>query len=182
MTVTVHPEEFTFVRYDAGEIAALVDDLAAQLDLRDHEIVLEVNERSPLGTAELRSLEPIGLFVDSGALEHPKAPRTLSTEGTVDVLGRLLLEARDRMDPTFGAPALGEPLPLRHRVAWDTYCMGRLAALGHRSQTQRRRYHFRARHGFTDHADAAFDRLWTSPDLTWAEVTEISDTAVLPRS
>lgn len=175
MTVTVEPAEFRFVRYDASEIAELVTRLAEKLGLGGATIEVEVNERSPFGTAELRSIDPIRIAVESGALEHPRVPRTLSPEGVIDVLGRLLLEARDRLDPAFGAPPLGEPVALNHRVAWDTYCMGRLAAVGHRSQPQRRRYHFRIRHGFTDAADDAFDRLWSAERLSWSEVVAISD-------
>jgi hypothetical protein len=37
-------------------------------------------------------------------------------------------------------------------------------------QEQRRRYHFRNRHGFTDVADAMFERLWNGDGLTWAEI------------
>jgi hypothetical protein len=61
--------------------------------------------------------------------------------------------------------------------AWQAYCVGRLHRLGHRVQRQRRLYHFRNRHGFTDEADAAFDRLWTADALTWSEITALSDGA-----
>jgi hypothetical protein len=67
---------------------------------------------------------------------------------------------------------------LAHRVAWDVYAVGRLDRLGHRSQRQRRLYHFRNRHGFTDEADAAFERLWTADGLTWAQITALSDGAL----
>ena len=56
--------------------------------------------------------------------------------------------------------------------------VGRLARLGYPPQRQRRLYHFRNRHGFTDAADAAFDRLWAADGLTWAEIVAISDDAI----
>ena len=55
--------------------------------------------------------------------------------------------------------------------------MGRIGRLGHRVQRQRRLYHFRNRHGFTDAADAAFDRLWSGEGLTWADIVALSDGA-----
>jgi hypothetical protein len=45
-------------------------------------------------------------------------------------------------------------------------------------QRQRRLYQFRNRHGFTDAADAAFDRLWSADGLTWAEISALSDEAL----
>jgi len=33
------------------------------------------------------------------------------------------------------------------------------------------------RHGFSDAADAAFDRIWTADDLDWAALIAISDGA-----
>ena len=66
--------------------------------------------------------------------------------------------------------------PWRSRVAWDVYCIGRLVRLGfkHYDNRQRWLYHFRNRHGFTDAADDAFERLWTGDDLTWADITALS--------
>ena len=62
-------------------------------------------------------------------------------------------------------------------VAWDVYCIGRLVRLGfkHYDNRQRRLYHFRNRHGFTDAADEAFERLWTADDLTWSDIAALSD-------
>ena len=56
--------------------------------------------------------------------------------------------------------------------------VGRLERLGYRAQRQRRLYHFRNRHGFTDVADAAFERLWTADGLTWADIDRAADGAV----
>jgi len=39
---------------------------------------------------------------------------------------------------------------------------------------QRWKYNFRNRHGFTDVADAAFERVWQSDGLTWGELETIS--------
>jgi hypothetical protein len=94
-----------------------------------------------------------------GAIEDPKRPRQLSPAGTADVLGRALLRVADRRTPGFAnAPADGD-LTLPQSVAWAVYSNGRLERLGYQSQRQRWLYHFRNRHGFTEIADAAFERL-----------------------
>ncbi len=106
------------------------------------------------------SQDPVVIEAESGAIEDPKRPRQLSPAGTADVLGRALLRVADRRTPGFAnAPADGD-LTLPQSVAWEVYSNGRLERLGYQSQRQRWLYHFRNRHGFTDIADAAFDRLW----------------------
>lgn len=181
MPVTVTPERFTLIDFDAEEIAALTEDLLAKVGLDpDAEVRIEVNESSPLGYTEIASLDPVTIYLESGALEDPKRPRRLSPEGAQNILGRLLLEASDRLDPAFGAPPLDEPLDPALANAWQIYCAGRLDQLGYRhfDQRQRRLYHFRNRHGFTDRADASFERLWAGDGLTFSAIKALSDAAV----
>jgi hypothetical protein len=175
VTVQVVPEAFTMVEFDAGEIAALVQQLADQIGLPpDLDIRIEVDETTPLGAAKLQSQDPVVITLESGALEDARRPRQLDPRASADVLGRLLFEVRDRRDPGFAdAPGNGE-LTLPLASAWQAYCVGRLSRLGHRVQRQRRLYHFRNRHGFTDAADAAFARLWDGQDLTWADIEATS--------
>lgn len=170
------------VFFDAAEIGALVEGLATEIGLGDQDITVEVDETTPLGRSLVTSLEPIVLHLESGALEDPKRPRQLDPEGATDVLGRLLFEVRDRLDPAFGAPEDPSTLSLPQSVAWQVHCVGRLGRLGHRVQRQRRLYQFRNRHGFTDAADEAFARLWTAEQLTWAEIDAISSDARALRS
>lgn len=181
MPVTVTPETFTLVGFDSAEIAAITEELVPRVGLDgDRDIRIEVNEQSPLGWAVVAALDPITLDIESGALEDPKRPRQLSVPGTQNIIGRLLLEASDRVDPAFGAPPLDERLEPAPANAWETYCTGRLDRLGyqHFNQRQRRIYHFRNRHGFTDAADAAFENLWSADGLTWADLCAVSDRAL----
>jgi hypothetical protein len=159
LTVTVTPETFNLVSYDSGEIASIVNELMA---------------------AMIASSDPLVISVESGALEDPKRPRNLSRTGSADVLGRLLFRVRDRLDPEFGDPPADGDLTLPQSVAWDAYCIGRLVRLGfkHYDNRQRRLYHFRNRHGFSDAADEAFDKLWTADNLTWSDITALSEGAV----
>jgi hypothetical protein len=179
VTTTVTPQEFKLVSYDAAEIASIVDELCSAIGLGpDADITIEVDESTPLGRASVTSFDPVVIAVESGALEDPKRPRNLSRTGSADVLGRLLFRVRDRSDPGFGDPPADAELTLPQSVAWDAYCIGRLVRLGfkHYDNRQRRLYHFRNRHGFSDLADTAFEELWNAEGLTWADVDRICAT------
>jgi hypothetical protein len=169
--VTVVPEQFTLVHFDAAQIAELAAEVAATVGIPDGlEVRVEVDEQSPLGRTEVRGVEPVTVAIESGAFEDAKRPRHLSEPSVRGVLGRLLFRARDRLDPAFGDPPADADLTLRQYVAWDVYAVGRCERAGLRAQKERRRYHFRIRHGFTDVADDAFDRLWSGDGLTWADL------------
>lgn len=179
MPVEVRPDTFSMVFFDAAEIRAIVERLVAEVGLPgDLAVTIEVDETTPMGRARVASFEPLVITAESGALEDVKAPRKLSPEGTADVIGKLLLSVRDRLDPVFGEPPSEDDLTLQESVAWEVYCVARLGRLGHPVQRQRRLYQFRNRHGFTDAADAAFDKLWTAEQLTWADITAISQEAL----
>lgn len=176
MTVSVRPEEFWMVLFDPDLILETVSQVAGQIGI-DDDVMVDIDETVPTTVAALSGLDPITLAVQSGAFEDTRYPRTASAVQVADVAGRLLFEALDRLDPDFDAPALDEELRLHHRAAWDTYCAGRVARLGHKPMRQRRLYHFRNRHSFTDVADTSFERLWSSDGLTWADVVALSDRA-----
>jgi hypothetical protein len=173
------------VSFEAPAIAAIAEKLIGDVGLpADLDLRIEVDERTPLGRAKVASVDPLVLTVESGALEDPKHPRHLSEDGSADVLGRLLFQVHDRLDPAFGDVPPDDEVPLPHSVAWDVYAIGRLVRLGYHNfnQRQRRLYHFRNRHGFTDVADEAFERLWTTDSLTWAEITALSDEAAAAKT
>jgi hypothetical protein len=179
--VTVEPTEFLHVEFDAGVLADLVRTIATDIGL-DGSITLQVDESTPLGFSELASIDPIVITAESGALEDPKVLRRYAPELAADVLGRHLLRARDRLDPTFGEVPADRDLSVRQVAAWDTYTVGRLVRMGHAAQRQRRLYQFRNRHGFTDAADSAFEQLWAGESLTWDDIERISVDAVEAKS
>jgi hypothetical protein len=179
MPVEVRPDTFSMVYFDASEIRAIVEKLVAEVGLPDDlSVTIDIDETTPMGRARVASFDPVLITAESGALEDVKAPRKLSAHGTTDVIGKLLFSVRDRRDPAFGDPPADDDLTLQESVAWEAYCVARLGRLGHPVQRQRRLYQFRNRHGFTDAADAAFDRLWTAEALTWADITAISQEAL----
>ncbi len=178
MTVTVTPDKFTMVGFDAAEIAAITQKLLDDIGVPDLDVQINVDETSPLGRTQVVSQDPVVIEAESGALEDPKRPRQLSEAGAADVIGRALLRVADRRTPGFAdAPSDGD-LTLPQSVAWAVYSNGRLERFGYPAQRQRWLYHFRNRHGFTDVADAAFERLWSSPSLTWSEIVALSEGAI----
>jgi hypothetical protein len=176
--VSVSPQEFHLVQYDAGEIASIVSALADKVGLADRTIEIEVDEKTPLGSSAVVSLDPITITVESGAFEDAKRLRHLDPEGVEGVVGRHLMRTIDRLNPDFGNPPADDDLPIELYTAWDIYAVGRLERLGYPSQRDRRRYHFRIRHGFTDVADQVFDRLWSADNLTWADIEAASAEAM----
>jgi hypothetical protein len=174
--VTVTPDTFTYVAFDAGRIAAIAEKVASDVGLGDADIVIEVDESTPLARTRVDSTggggEPVRLHVEGGAFEDTAAPQQLSEARTADVIGRLLYRVADRRSGRFDHAPADEHLSLQEQVAWDTCSWGRLARLGYDVQEPRRRYHFRTRHGFSDIADHVYERLWWAPDgsISWSDV------------
>ena len=177
MAVTVSPQEFTFVSFDAGTIETLLAGLLDRLGWDDRALQVEINQASPVVRITATDGDPIVIQADSGAFEEPRRPRSLSEENVVTNAGRVLLRLRDRSDGSFADAPGEDDLTLAQTAAWDTYSVGRIGRLGYHVHQPRWRYNFRNRHGFSDATDAAFDRIWGADRLTWAELVSISDGA-----
>ena len=173
MSVSVTPQTFNFVAYDAALIQRVAEELLASLGL-DQDVHIEVDETTPLSRTRVEIGDTISIRAESGAFEDTKRPRQQSEVATATALGRLLLRVRDRLNGGFGEAPPDDQLTLAQVAAWETYSVGRLARLGIEVNTQRWRYNFRNRHGFTDDADEAFNRLWSSDGLTWGELDSIT--------
>jgi hypothetical protein len=172
--VTVTPERFALVAYDADRIAAIVRELADILGL-SNPIELEVDETTPLAKMSARldsasSDATIRLRVESGALEDMKRLTNFSESHARLSLGRVMLRAADRLRPDFADAPDDLELTNAQNAAWDTYCGGRLERLGLEPVQQQFRYDFRNRFGFRDDVDVVFDRLWASDDLGWHDL------------
>ena len=169
--VVVTPETFNMVKFDNARIVELASEVADKVGIgADTEIRIEIDEEVPLGRTRLVSLDPITLTVEGGAFEDAKRPRHLSDRSVVDVVGRMLFRAKDRIDGGFADAPDDDKLTLQQHTAWDAYAVGRCERAGYAPQKPRRLYHFRNRHGFSDVADAVFERLWNAENLTWADI------------
>jgi hypothetical protein len=176
MNVSVDPPAFSIVDYDPGRIAAVAAEVAALVGLPDDvRLQVVVDEENPFGkTSTVVDGRSVTIAVEGGAFEDPQRLRHFSEENTRLVLGRLLFRAADRLNPGFGDPPPDPELTPAEHTAWDAYAVGRYTRrAGVDGGLGRRRYAFRIRHGFSDAADRAFDKLWSAPDLTWADIQAI---------
>jgi hypothetical protein len=175
--VRVTPDPFTLVPYDAAEIAAIIEDVAALVDFPpDVEIDLVVDEElfAPLVgmLADVVDGRAV-LWVSGGNFEDNRRPREFSADQARSDLTLMLLRAKDRMSEDFAGAPPEAALGRGERAAWDAWSVGRSERLGFPARRQRQTYDFRLQHGFTDVADAAFDRLWAAETMTWAGIREI---------
>jgi len=165
------------VLFDAAQLQRVLERLTVDLGVSGVDVSLIVDETTPVGRARVQSYDPVVLFVESGALEDPRHPRVLSESLALTTLGRLLARVADRRSGRYDdAPADGD-LTLAQSIAWECANEGRLARLGYATQRGRWLYHFRNRHGFTDRADVAFDRLWRADAESWTELDRLSNDA-----
>lgn len=178
MPVTVRPDTFTYVMFDAEVIRRVAEELAAALGLADRSIVIDIDETTPLAKTTIAIGEELRVHADSGAFEDTRKPRHHSENAVQTSLGRVLLRARDRLTGGFGEAPPDESLTLPQTAAWETYSIGRLERIGVAVNRQRWLYNFRNRHGFTDAGDASFEELWNSDGLTWGELCAISERAI----
>lgn len=179
MSVTVSPQTFRFVKFDAALIERVAAGLVAALRI-ELPVHIEIDETTPLGRVRAEIGDTVRISVESGAFEDSKRPREQSELATSVNLGRILLRVRDRLHGGFGEAPADDELSLRQMAAWETYSAGRLSRLGLQVNEQRWRYNFRNRHGFTDAADAAFDQIWSADGLTWGELEAISAAVAVP--
>ena len=75
--VTVSPEEFHLVEYDAGEIASIVSELADKVGFGDRAIEIHVDEKTPLGSSAVVALDPITVTVESGPVGTAESRRDI---------------------------------------------------------------------------------------------------------
>jgi hypothetical protein len=177
--VVLRPDRYALVDFDPARVKAIAEQAADAAGLpADREVVVEVDDSSPLGRNSIDGMDPIHISLESGAIEDPKHPRQLSEGGAAGAIGRLLFRAADRLRDDFADAPADEDLPPAPGVAWEVYAAGRLARSGQQAQRQRWRYHFRNRHGFSDDADAAFEELWAADGLSWARIEALSAKAL----
>jgi len=113
------------------------------------------------------------LWISGGNFEDNKRPCHFSADQARVDLVVMMLRAKDRLSDDFAAAPPDAELSRGERAAWDTYAVGRAGALGVEMRLPRQLYDFRLQHGFTDVADAAFERCWDASHMTWAGIREM---------
>jgi hypothetical protein len=175
--ITVTPNPFTLVPYDVGEIIALLEEAAARAGISSGvDIALTVDEElfAPL-TGHMSDVVDgrVVLWISGGNFEDNKRPCQFSADQARVDLAVMMLRAKDRLSEDFAAAPLDAELSRGERAAWDTYAAGRARRLGLDVRRPRQLYDFRLQHGFTDVADAAFERCWEAEHVTWQGIREI---------
>jgi len=176
-TITVTPDPFTLIAYDVGEIKALLEEAAALSGISPSvDIVLNVDEElfAPL-TGHMSDVVDgkVVLWISGGNFEDNKRPTHFCADQARVDLAVMMLRAKDRLSDDFAAAPPDHQLSRGERVAWDTYAVGRAGKLGVDVRRPRQLYDFRLQHGFTDVADAAFERCWEAEHMTWDGIREI---------
>jgi len=175
--VQVVPETFTLVHFEAGVIAGLAEELAAKAGVPDDvDVRIEVDEELPLPLTGSTSdvVDGSATLWYSGANFEDGRHRTRFDEPVARTeLAMGLLRAADRLVGGFTDAPADEDLADGQRHAWETWAEGRAGRLGEVTRRVRRQYLFRLYNGFTDIADAAFDRLWSADAFTWPELQEL---------
>ncbi|HEX6311285.1 MAG TPA: hypothetical protein VF152_06630 [Acidimicrobiia bacterium] len=175
--VQISPETFTLVEFDAGVIAGITEELAAKAGVPDDvDIRIEIDEELPLpltgATADVVD-GAVALWFAGANFEDGRHRTKFDEPVARTELAMSLLRAGDRLSDRFAAAPDDEDLTDGQRQAWDTFAEGRAARLGEATRRVRRQYLFRLYNGFTDVADAAFDRLWSADTFTWPELEEL---------
>jgi hypothetical protein len=176
-SITVTPDPFTLIGYDAAEIRSLAEEAAALAEVPPGvEIVLTVDEElfAPL-TGHMSDVVDgrVELWISGGNFEDNKRPTYFSADQARVDLAVMMLRAKDRLSEDFAAAPPDAQLSRGERTAWDTYAVGRARRLGIDMRRPRQLYDFRLQHGFTDVADAAFERCWEAEHVTWDGIREI---------
>lgn len=178
--VSVSPETFELIDFDAAEIAAVTASVADAVGLGDDVAIrVEIDETVIMAktASRIEPGDPTTVVVEAtgGAFESLRAARTFDETRCRNVLGQALLRARDRLDPAFGEPPADGDLDVHQETAWAATIEGRLDRLGIvKGRPQRRIYHFRVRHGFNDTVDRVFEQLWGDDAPTWAGIEAAS--------
>lgn len=180
--ITLTPETFTLVKFDANEVRNLIRQTIAEVGFpADVSVLVDVDEvlPHPLTASAIDVSDGTAkLWFTGGCFESPQRQTGLSVENTRVELGSALLRAKDRLSGGFADAPADEDLDDRQRTLWEAYAEGRLVALGFPVRVQRRRYTFRLYGGFNDVADAAFERLWSGEPIDWEGLKALSDELV----
>ncbi len=176
--ITVTPDPFTLVPYDAAEIRALLEEAAALAGLPPTADIALDGRRGAVRAADRPHVRRRRRAASCSG-SRAATSRTTSGRATSRPTRPASTSWSWRCAPTTASRATSptrrptRELSRGERAAWDTYAVGRAGRLGLDVRRPRQLYDFRLQHGFTDVADAAFERCWHAERITWDGVREI---------
>jgi hypothetical protein len=175
--ITVTPDPFTLIKFSAAEIGAIAEDAAAFVGLPSGvDIQIDVDEElfAPLVGHFSDVVDgKLVIWISGGNFEDSRNPLHFSPAQAKRDLTLALFRGKDRLSDEFKDAPPDRELSRAERAAWDAYSNGRASRLGVPTRHQASLYEFRLQHGFTDVADAAFERLWDAPSMSWSGIREI---------
>jgi hypothetical protein len=178
-SISLTPEAFTLVKYDAAELLAIAEAAATSVGVPDDvAISIEVDEAlpNPLIASLVDDVDgTLTCWFTGGTFEDPQRQAELQRDTAKVELAAAFLRGRDRLGGGFeAAPPDGE-ISDRQRAIWDVYTDGRLARQGYRLNQARRRYAYRLQAGFNDVADAEYEQAWVAGAMSWDALLAVEE-------
>jgi hypothetical protein len=174
VALTIVPDEFTLVLYGADDVRAVFDEVAGLLGLpADVAVSLEVDEElaQPLTGSYVDVRDGVvHLWYSGGNVEDTRRPRHLDPVRARREFAMGILRGLDRRDDAFRDAPADDELTDAQRALWDVAAEGRAERAGIAMRPDRARYVYRLACGFTDEADAAYDRLRGGAPTSWADI------------
>ncbi len=170
------PEEFTLVLFEASRMRELVDEVILAINApNDLNITLEIDEElaQPM-TASYVDVDDgrIALWYSGGNFEDTKKARVLDEERARRELGVGILRGMDRLSPEFAGAPRDNELSDAQRLLWEVSADARCVRAGIPTREDRLRYVYRLACGFSDTADAAYEKAWSGGFTTWASIAD----------
>ena len=190
MPLTIVPDEFTLVLYGADDVRAVFDEVAGLLGLpADVAVSLEVDEElaQPLTGSYVDVRDGVlHLWYSGGNVEDTLRARHLDDSRARREFAIGLLRGMDRLDERFRDAPADDELTDAQRALWDISAEGRAERAGIAMRPDRARYVYRLACGFTDEADAEYDRLRGGGATSWADLattaSRLAPNATAPRA
>jgi hypothetical protein len=188
--LAIVPEEFTLVLYDAAAVRAVFEEVAALLGLPDDVVVsLEVDEElaQPLTGSYVDVRDGVlHLWYSGGNVEDTRRARRLDPARTRREFAMGILRGMDRLGDGFRDAPFDDELTDAQRALWDVSAEGRAERAGIAMRPDRARYVYRLACGFTDEADAEYERLRGGGPTSWADLAataqRLAPNATQPRA
>ena len=170
------PEEFTLVLYEASRIRELLDEVLLAVDApRELEITLEIDEElaEPM-TASYVDVDDgrICLWYSGANFEDTHKARVLDEVRARRELGVGILRGMDRLNPDFAGAPRDNELSDAQRLVWEVSAVARCMRAGIPTREDRLRYVYRLACGFSDTADAAYEKAWSGGLSTWESIAD----------
>ncbi|AKL72516.1 hypothetical protein IMCC26256_11213 [Actinobacteria bacterium IMCC26256] len=170
------PEEFTLVLFEASRMRELLDEVLVAIGApSDLNITIEVDEElaQPMIASYVDVDDArISLWYSGGNFEDTLKARVLDEERTRRELGVGILRGMDRLSREFAGAPRDNKLSDGQRVLWEVTAEGRCVRAGIPTREARLRYVYRLACGFSDTADAAYEKAWSGGFSTWESIAD----------